>query len=238
MKKTTIIVMTMMFALFAIQFTTAEPVNPQDLDVGPSETRDLSGLPTQSADAQGGNVTQLNIHTIAVTRSWQGYYGNITGDIVLDDASGNTFYNWTLTTPSGEVYASRTSTVDFSTIACASSAQRGDEETYLDQTPADGDSVTNTYNFTAHPEINIGAVTLTQDTCFSTNAFSDGTQDASRFYQLLLADGTSNIVYTTIIDPDQIGFDGSSYDFQLLVGENEKPGNEGPTEYFFFVQIV
>ena len=61
--------------------------------------------PTLSAVA--GNVTQLTVAGTTVTQTWQGYYGNVTGTITLDDASNNTMYDWALASPEGEIYASQ-----------------------------------------------------------------------------------------------------------------------------------
>jgi len=226
-----------MFALIAVaSYVSAEVVAPLSLTEGASERRDLSGLADQSAEAQGGNVTALNIDALTITKSWQGYYGNISGEITLDDGSTNTFYNWTTTSVQGEVYGTRNSAVDFATTACASGAERTSEETFLGQTATDGDSVTNTFNTTDHPQFLVGSTTITSDSCFSTNAFSGGSLDTNRFHQILLTD-SANTIYTTLIDSDQTAYDGAEADFQLLVGEDEHDGQEGPTTYFIWVEL-
>ena len=234
MIKYTVIVM---FALIAVVgYVSAEVVAPLSLTEGASERRDLSGLADQTVEAQGGNVTALNIDALTITTSWQGYYGNISGEITLDDGSNNTFYNWTTTSVQGEVYGVRNAAVDFASTACASGAERTTEETYLGQSATDGDSVTNTFNTTDHPQFNVSTTAIAVDTCFSTNAFSGGSLDTGRFHQVLLASG-GDIIYTTIIDENQAGFNSATADFQLLVGENEKSGNEGSTTYYFFVEL-
>lgn len=232
---------TIIFAALAVvlvaSYAMAAPTAPLTLNEGTSETRDLSGLASQTVNAQGGNVTQVNIDALTITQSWQGYFGNITGTITLDDASNNTFYNWSLATSSGEVYATRAATPTWSGTACATNANRTTEETALGQTGADGDSVTATFNTTDHPAFAVGADSIALDSCYSTNAFSGGSHDTSRFHQVLLSDGAGNIVYSTIIDGDQTGFDSETYDFQLLVGEDEHSGSEGPTTYYFWVEL-
>ncbi len=48
-------------------------------------------------------------------------------------------------------------------------------------------------------------------------------------------------LYTAIIDPNHLGFNGNTYDFQMLVAE---PGNGSeefplgsPTTYYFYVEL-
>lgn len=224
-----------------LHFVLAEPSAPPGIVNGGSEKRNLSELATNPVQAQGGNITALNIDALSTTRSWQGYYGNISGGITLDNGNNETFYNWSVTTGSatGEVYATRNDTITWVGINCTSSAQRTTEETALGHIASDGDSVTNTFNTTTHPAFFVGSDAIIADTCFSTNANVNGVPDVNRFHQILLTDGSANqnIVYTTIIDADQTGFDGSTYDFQLLVGEDESDGNEGPTTYYIWVEL-
>lgn len=238
MKKeiTTIAVLLLAFVVVAAPFAYAAVTSPVSLTEGPSERRSLTGLPTQNVSAQGGNVTQVNIDVLTITKNWQGYYGNITGEITLDDASNNTFYNWTLTNVNGEVYATRNESADFTTVDCTSGAEISAEETYLGHISSDGDSVTNTFSQNYASTIQVGAVT-TSANCNATTLYTNSAKTANDFWEVLLADDAGSIIYTAIIDEDTAGFDGSTYDFQLLVGENEHAGSEGSTPYYIFVEI-
>jgi len=155
---------------------------------------------------------------------------------VLQDADNKSFYNWTATTPSGEVYASRNETADFTTIDCASAAERNAEDSYLNKTTTDTDSVNKTFSSTSHDAFDAGVV-LNINTCFSTVAYTDTGASAGTFEQVLLADGAGSTVYTTLIEDDSNSFDGGTADFELLVGENEKAGFTGVTNYYFFVEL-
>lgn len=223
-------------ALLMAASVLAEPTAPPILDEVSSEKRDLTQQAAQQIEAQGGNVTAVNIDMLSITRSWQGYSGNITGDITLDDMTNNTFYNWSIVTTNGEVYGTRNETIDWVSVECMNSSLRTIEESALGHTSVDGDSVTNTFNTTDHPQFIVGSVTINTDSCFSTNAFSGGSLDTDRFHQILLTD-TANTIYTTLIDSDQTAYDGSQADFQLLVGEDEHDGQEGPTTYYIWVEL-
>jgi hypothetical protein len=192
---------------------------------------------TVTIDAMAGNVTQISINGTAVTTSWQGFYGNITGKMILADAQGNNFYDWNLSSPSGEVYASRSGDVTWSTIGCLelvnATIDIAAEETELGQSATDPDSVRNTFSLVDHPAFGVGPVTV--ENCQSTHAYSNGAQGTG-FWQVLLTD-TVNTVYTTVLDASpEVGFDNNPWDFQLLVGENGK-GNQDVTPYYFYVEL-
>lgn len=218
-------------------FVQATPTSPAALNILSSSSRQLSQVSNGSIEARGGNVTQVNIDALTITKSWQGYYGNITGNVRLDDANNQSFYVWGNATPAGEVFATRNSTIQWTTVNCTTASQRAAEETYLGQTAADGDSATNTFNSTNHPSVLIGMSNITQDSCYSTNVFANGSAQTTNFYQMMLSDNSSNILYTTIISSESVGFNGQTVDFQLLVGENEHPGGYGVTNYYFFVEL-
>lgn len=214
----------------------AIPVPPTGLNIIETGTRTITG--TSSIGAQGGNVTELRIDALSVTKTWQGYWGNITGNIHLDDANNNSFYVWgNATSLSGEIYASRSSSITWATVNCTNGTQRAAEESYLGVSWADGDSVTNTFNKTSHPTFLVGLQTIQNDTCFTTNAFVNGTAQTNHFYQILLSDNASNTIYTTLIENDQYAFNSRLADFELMVGENEHDGNTGPTTYYFFTEL-
>jgi hypothetical protein len=227
-------------AIFAMAVTVlvhADPSAPSSATVVQSSGRDLSELSPQAVDAQGGNVTEININALTVTTSWQGYYGDVTGTVILQDANNNTFYNWSLTSYSGRVFATRSSTITWSAVNCTNATARATEETYLGQTSADSDSVTNTYNLTTHPSFQVGSVDINADSCFSTFGYVDNASQSTNFAMVLLQSG-ANIIYTTLTNQSTNGFNGEEHDFQLLVGENEKSGNQGVTTYYFWTEFT
>lgn len=213
-----------------------QPVAANGVQVISTGTRTISG--TANVSAQGGNVTELRIDALSVTKTWQGYYGNITGNIHLDDANNNSFYIWgNATALRGQIYATRNSSPDWVTVNCTNATERGGEETYLGMVPADGDSVMNTFNKTSHPSFNVGLQPIAANSCFSTNIYVNGSEQATQFYQILLSDAASQTIYTTLIEKQEYGYNSQIMDFQLIVGENEHVGNIGPTTYYFFTEL-
>ncbi len=96
-------------------YTIATP-NGAILDEKRSERGESTSADEHAAIA--GNVTELDISGTSITQSWQGYFGNVSGIITLDDASNNTLYNWSLASPEGEVYATNGTVVTWTNIQC------------------------------------------------------------------------------------------------------------------------
>jgi hypothetical protein len=222
---------------FAATLVAADPSSPTALTAVQTSSRNLSNLPAQTMGAQGGNVTEMNIQALTITQSWQGYYGNISGVVTLQDASNSTFYNWSMASFQARVFATRASSVSWDTVNCTNSTNRTNEETYLGQAVTDSDSVTNTFNTTSHPAFTVGTRNILANTCYSTNGFVNNNTQSSNYDMLLLSPSNGQIIYMTSVNRSTVGFDGRQHDFQLLVGENEKTGNIGATTYYFWTEF-
>ncbi|MBS3142878.1 hypothetical protein J4464_05830 [Candidatus Woesearchaeota archaeon] len=145
-----LIILVLILSILSIPFVlaTTTPEGPQTLTVVNSSRR--TPAPSSSLQATAGNVTHLNIAANTVTQSWQGFVGNITGTITLDDSRNNTLYDWQAADPEGEIYATYLQTVDWSlgnvqcwnwTHTVASYLQLVELET----NPAAGDGAPNVY---------------------------------------------------------------------------------------------
>jgi len=237
----------------------ADPSGPDSINVTQIESFNTSQHTAQLVNAEAGNVTQLSIHGLTQTLTWQGYYGDVTGTITLDDAQNNTMYNWEVAEPQGEIYASNTSTVTWANIKCvnyqndvAGEINLTILETMYGLATDDLDGVNETFNEagtirdgTNHPTIYVGTYTITAGTCPATDTYQNDSSsvDNHDFVEILLTDNNS-IVYTTIIenkmvgnDTDKYGFDSVTHDFQMLVGENGHAGDDSVTPYYFFVEL-
>jgi hypothetical protein len=234
----TMLCMALLFAVaICASFVAAVPNAPTSLTTVGSSSRDLSGQAAQSANAQGGNVTEMNINAITITKSWQGYYGNVTGQIALQDSNTQTFYNWSLTSFKARIFATRTNTVTWSGVNCTNSTNRTSEEVYLGQSSTDGDSVSNTFSGTSHPAFNVSTQQIIANTCYSTRGYANNNTQSSNYVMLLLSQSNGEMVYTTITNTSTTGFDGRQHDFELLVGENDKTGSVGVTPYYFWIEF-
>ena len=211
-----------------------DPKSPDNLTVIQNGRLVYSIDPT-SADAYGGNTTQISLVTGGITNSWQGYYGSVNGLISLRDNTGAALYDWRLLQQSGKIYASRAEDADFENINCSNASDIANEEAYLGHKITDIDSVSNTFNRQNHPTFSSGTVTIEANKCRSTNIYVNGTAQNSTFYEVLISDQYSNLIYAALLT-NQTGFNNETYNFQMLVGDN---GNDDvATPYYFFLELI
>lgn len=248
--KITIVVLLMgLFAVGVINTARAvdtDPAPPQTINELLFETFNASLYGDISIEAEAGNVTALTIFGVSQTIHWQGYYGNITATIVLEDAQGNTLYNWSAAEPQGEIYAARNTSITWDNVGCFVNAGTHTyelEEIEVDIEVVDADGINDTFNETNHPTFYLGSDSITG--CPTSWTFVNDDAQQARFAQVLLEDDAAGIaIYTTLIEnrddgnaTDVVGFDGGFHDFQLMVPENGTLGNDASTTYYFWVQL-
>ncbi|MBN2422267.1 hypothetical protein JXB41_03500 [Candidatus Woesearchaeota archaeon] len=185
-----------------------------------------------SLNAQAGNVTALNIDQVKITEVWQGFYGNVSGRITLDNADNETFYDWTAGTTQGEILASRTVVSSWTNIDCSSVTFRENEDTALGITSTWTDSINSTFNSTSTPTFQIGN-SGDLSSCNGVQAYNNA--GAGTFWNTLINVSTTP-VYVSIINNDQNAFNGDgTADFELLVPTNYSEG--GVATYYFYVEL-
>jgi hypothetical protein len=221
-----------------IDFVIATPAGPSIGYVSNSTATTLSA--NRSQDLKG-TITTLNLSSNQQDYKWKAYTGNVTGSLVLDDASGKSIYDWNQGTPTGEVYVSRASSISWANVSCVNQTVIDSEQSALGMTSASVDSINKTFNYTTHKSFLVGTKNITNSSCRSTATYiNDARQsitESAYFQEILLKDDiTSNLVYTTIIENHQAGYNGvSTFDFQLLVAENESSST--PLLYYFYVEL-
>ncbi len=255
-----------LFALFLVSIISASfyaiavPIGPKTV-AQTTQRLDETVWPPWTHEAYAGNVTELIINTWTITRTWQGYYGNITGTIVLADYSNYTLYDWNVASPSGEVYAARTASPTWSTIACANYSllnETGAEAQFTKTNETDEygfypeDAPNMTFQIGGdggnHPAFSVGSVAIAIDSCPQTTMHNDtgyvlndqnAGNDPERFHEVVLADdnGNGNPVYVAILEKDWLGFDQRTHDFEMIVPEDGHGTNVATTTYYFWVQL-
>lgn len=208
---------------------------PQGATITSSSTENASVRPADSSTAAGGSFTTLVLNVTSQTSKWKAYVGNVTGKMTLDNSANYTIYDWTLTTTQGEVYVSRNDSVSFSSLTCANDGNISSEETFLNINSSSDDSINKTFDQTIHKSFVIGGTgTIDNSTCYAIATYvNDTSQPADEnadFQEILLSDGT-NLVFTTLLEDEEQGFDLGNYDFQLIVPDD--PGATSTTYYFY-----
>ncbi len=185
--------------------------------------------------AIAGNITELAISGYSITQSWQGYFGNVTGTIMLADNSDNVMYNWSLASPEGEIYASNSSSVAWEGIQCYDEPTNMTFfENMFGISTADADGLNETFNLNNHAEFFTNNKQFTTGLCNSTKLYNSvGT---GTFDEVLLTDGP-NIIFASLLLNDADGFDNNPHDFEMMVLEDGHGIDTNPTTYYFWVEL-
>ncbi len=228
---------------FLLVFLLALPAIDAQIQPGPPDT--MTDLGNQSPEASagmssttsGGTITYVNINATTQNPHWKAYVGNVTGRLALQDAGGNSIFDWNITSTEGEVYATRKSTiVDWDDLVCAELADIQSEEIELNMSSSSPDNIVNTFNKQSHAEFYAGLNQFAANSCNSTNLYVNS-QESSDFEEVLLHDGTE-MVYTALIEDSLTGFDGTGYDFQMLLPDSGLEGSQTPETYYFYVELI
>lgn len=186
-----------------------------------------------TASAYAGNVTQVDINGTAVTTGWQGFYGDVFGNIVLGNSNNDTLYDWSGASLGGEVYSSINSSITWSTTNCSNATHQATAESQLNFGTA-SDGIDETFSST-YAWFLLGTNNLTS--CPSTTLNNAAGQSAD-WPEILLYDTTaSGLVYVSIINQDTQGFDGTNYDYQMIVAEDGHASDTSTTTYYFWAEL-
>ncbi|MBU1974942.1 MAG: hypothetical protein KKG59_00905 [Nanoarchaeota archaeon] len=202
------------------------------------------GSPTGSVGnvyTEAGNVSELEINGTQITQAWQGFFGNITGNITLEDSSGHQMYDWTMGSAEGEIYSSRTNSITWTDVNCSTTETIAIEETALGMTVDDNDNISATFRTTEpHPTFSVGtfAVNATS-TCYAAHTYVSSAGQDTAFPQVMLNDTSNNVIWVALLNDTTTGYDGVTHDFQMIVPEDgHTPAAEAiRTQYYFWVEL-
>ena len=248
----------MLVAFIGLTLVNALPSGPSSLTVSGSQRWPTWGPMTIGAEA--GNVSELAISGSSITRTWQGYYGNVSGLITLGDSLNNTLYDWSVAHPQGEIYAVRQATVPtWTAVRCASQAELQAEDLALNANESvDQDTVNLTFvvggapdqlarfptsDFT-HPLFYVANQTIDANSCAVATMYNSSYMPSPNYKEVILSDGGSvPIIYTGLISysinpfSSSDGFDQKDHDFEMIVGEDGHGTDIAVSTYWFYVEL-
>ncbi len=207
---------------FVLVGTASAAVNNASVTVG-AESSYNSAVGAGNASVTAGGTSQVDVQSTQSTGRWAGFYGSITGSIVLADATSHWFKNWTVSNVAGAyVYASNASNPDFSTLAAATST---DEPSWLTTTGA-ADNFQNTFAQSEAQTFNGQSVTANYTQTYDNTG-------AETFKTYALKDGSSDLIWAALAQNDATGYNGNTVDYQLLVPVDGATA----TNYYFFLEL-
>jgi hypothetical protein len=222
------------FALCS-SFVSATPVGIQVT----SNTSSTATTVTTSRADEGGTIVTTLFNVSQQTDAWKGYVGNVTGNIALRDSSNYSLYDWVLTSISGEIYASRASSITWTTLNCSTPTVVAAEYAAINMVDSDADSINKTFNGSLHSALTVAGKTIAANTCNATATYVNNSAQnvsATSYFQEILLNDTSNLVYATIINNDIGGYHtGYIHDFQMIVPDSDAASTQ--TTYYFWAEL-
>ena len=174
---------------------------------------------------EGGNVTPLNLTGNVSTEKWAGYWGNVSGNIVLSPGT-DMFYTWAWTSGDGEVCAiADSSGFDWSSVQAIAAATI---DTIWGFVGADTDSATSTLTSACNLDVATSSVTGVGTTHtgsgnFETCAVGDGDDVAKQ-----------DVAFCVNISSAAL-FNGQTGDYELLAATDEALG--ATETHYFWVEL-
>ncbi len=223
-------------SLIALPLVTAAPTGA---GITYNSTETVAPAAAASLTTAGGSFTTLVLNATTQTPRWKAYVGNVTGTFTLQNAQNYTIYDWLGSYTAGEVYASRSGSVDWSTVGCVQNASVTAEDAALNISEASVDSINKTFNRTVHRGFYVGTTRIANSTCRAiatyVNSSAQASSESAKFQEVLLQDNASDLVFTALLDPATLGFNNRPYDFQMIVPEDEYASV--PHTYYFWVEL-
>jgi hypothetical protein len=233
------------FAFLLVGLAAAVYAIPQGatVSVGKPQTKNFSS--PGNVTAAGGNITEVNVTVESQTRAWQGFWGDVNGSLVLQDAAAFNFYTWTLFTVTGEVYASRDNAVQFTNIAPNNNCSTDNTLTGFNF----ADSANNTFINNSNVQIQVGFVTINATTSCAVYTYVNSSPQTSFFQTIQLTSlanfvndsnvsnmtGGNNTIFATNIENQTLsGYNTDPHGYQLLVPVDR---TAGLNTYFFYAEL-
>jgi len=233
------------FVIFAT-LTVVYAADPQGPDVVTSVNNSTKGAVSgEIFNISGGYISTINISAVIQNTRWKAFVGNVTGSFTLDDAAGNTIYDWALSSITGRVYATRNSSIPtWSSVNCTTNttlrAQRlAQEDTDMSHSNAD-DNITATFDNFTHASFWVGSVSIAANTCPTARTYVNDVPQAGvgMFEEMAIYENTgAYTLYATVMEENAQGYDGDTYDFQMIIPENGSAAWTSATAYYLYVEI-
>lgn len=214
--------------LLVVPFALAAP-SAADITAGTAESYTYTPT-TTTTSVNGGEVQEVNVSGSVVTSKWVGFYGQVSGSILLGDSSGNVFYQWTVSDPTGAVvYAANgsVSTWDTTNIQPLYASDAGWLPSFM-LSGADSFNTTfvNQETFTSN--------SLTINSVNYTTTWQGGSQGTDFKTYALKAVNDNAIIWAGKAVADKTAFNGNTADYQILAGVNSLSGT---TTYYFYLEL-
>ncbi len=176
-----------------------------------------------------GYVKSVNLTAYPATALWAGFFGNVSGYIVLADSAKNEMFHWVPTSYTGSiVWADEDNTVDWLNLTAGDCSLLGSP-----WTDTRTDSCANTYTNTG----DLVSPTLGTISSVPYVLLYDNTGAGTYKSYLVKDDTNGDALYAAEVIDNGNGFNGYPTDYELLVPENGI-GNADTTMFYFWLEFA
>lgn len=216
----------LILAAFVLLFGAAFAMDNATSVTATSQSQWVGGGAPDNVTIQGGNVSDANVDQNTSTENWGGFFGNVSGALVLAQAGDtNSLFDWAWTSGNATVCVSTGSTFTWSTAAGALYSDISAWWANLADGPTD--AANNTFGVVTDQAVWIGNASVAGDTADTNGDYatvvlsSDGSATQKSELAFCVEAGTGNI------------YKGDAGNYEMIV----------PTEYdaletyFFYVQL-
>ncbi len=228
--------------IFLNSVNAADPEGPSSITWLDNETK--ASVDDFTWNVSGGYISHINFSATTQNSRWKGMVGWVNGLFTLDDASGNTLFEWSLTTITGQVYATTNATSPtWSSLSCANITRLELENNLMEHSSSE-DNITKTFSNQDHDPFTAAGVSISENDCYSLRTYvENNTQSVTEYFEeVALFDGHNStgggVVYATILEDDQTGYDSEAYDFQMIVPENGNSASSIVTAYYIYIELT
>lgn len=224
-------------------------VTAYDITVYANLTKQTAAQGTAESDAaEGGYITEMDMTGNSQTVKWQGYYGDITGNIRLADASGDYMYTWDWDpSTGGAVFAVARSTmpnfgvVDTCDITELEANAALISDSIWSATGADSVTITFGADNDNSVEFYVAGNTVEASNRNAMYTLMKTGNAASAFEEVLLTDRATvdtvdDMIWTCLIENGAEDYTGGESDYQMIVPATDIGG--GTTTYYFYVEML
>ena len=188
---------------------------------------------SQNFTTEGGNITNVNVTATSLTDKWADVFGNVSGNLTLKSNGDTTKYaylwSWNPAT-GGEVCMGTDASFDWSSVQNATAAD-------IDTAWGFGSAADNATNTYTDNNTNVCAFDFSQRSGITSSDGADIGSDSS-YESCVLGDVASpgskgNLVFCTHINNTGTNYNGTAYNYELLLPTNASSSTATETYYVF-----
>ena len=180
--------------LFSKVLLSADPEGPTSIISVSNETK--TSASSAFFNISGGYIAALNLTASVQNTHWKAFVGWVNGAFTLDDSSGSTIYDWSLSVTTGRVYTTRdSSTIEWNLIQCANRTTNLAAENTAMFHNRSADNITATFTYPGtHDPFWVAGRSIGANNCPTLNTYINNVSQDDDFEEMALYDSTS-IIY-------------------------------------------